>query len=175
MKVLYSCHNGFLLVKRGMVKAALAAALGCLAVSAVSCRTIKEIEVVTDTVQVHDTNEVYIHDTTKVTETKYDSVDRYVEKIVYVDSNGVWHEKEKETLIHYIYQQDEKYKVMEAYYKKQVSKLEKKLEEKQKVEYVEKNLNWFQKTLMYLGVAFIIALVGFGIYMYFRIKKKIKT
>lgn len=169
-----SCHKlGFLLVKRGLSKAVLVAALICLAISTASCRSVKEVQTITDTLAVHDTTEIYIHDTTKIVEVRYDSVDREVEKIIYVDSNGVWHEKEKETLHHYIYQQDEQYKVKEAEYKSKISELEKKLKEEKKVEYVEKKLNWFQKTLMGLGVCFIITLIGFGIYLYFKLKRKV--
>lgn len=117
-----------------------------------SCRTIREVEIQYDTVVQTDTTEVYVHDTTKIVEVRIDSVDREVEKITYVDSNGVVHEKEKETLIHYIYQQSEEYKVKEAEYKSKISNLEKKLAEKQKVEYVEKDLSWWQTTFIWIGV-----------------------
>lgn len=165
-------HCVFLLVKRGLRKIALAVVLICLTVSAVSCRTVKEIETHYDTIIKTDTTEIYIHDTTKIVDVRYDSVDRDVERIIYVDSNGVMHEKEKETLTHYIYQQSEAYKVKEAEYKSKISNLEKQLSEKQKVEYVEKKLNWFQKTLMGLGVCFIIVFICFCVYLYFRIKTK---
>lgn len=149
---------------------AVVVALICLTATVTSCRTVKEIQVVTDTLAIHDTTEIYIHDTTKIKEVRYDSVDRVVEKITYVDTNGVVHEKEVEKLTHYIYSQDEQYKVMESYYKNEVSKLEKKLEEKATVEYVEKELSWFQKTMMWLGVGFILVVIGFGISLY--VKKK---
>jgi len=167
-----SCHNSFLLVS-GLRKAALVAALICLAISAVSCRSVKEVQIVTDTLAVHDTTEVFVHDTTKIKEVRYDSIDRFVEKTVYVDTNGVVHEKEVEKLTRYIYLQDEQYKVMESYYKKKVSELEKKLEEKAKVEYVEKELNWFQKTMIGLGWCFIAAIVISGICLYFKLKRKV--
>lgn len=150
-------------------KVAVAVALICLTVSATSCRTIKEVQIVTDTVDVHDTTEIYIHDTTKIKEIKYDSVDRFVEKTVYVDTDGVVHEKEVEKLTHYIYLQDEQYKAMESYYKKKVSELEKKLEDKVTVEYVEKKLNWYQKTWIVLGWCFIAALVVAAICLYLKI------
>lgn len=114
-----------------------------------SCKTIREVEIQYDTVVQTDTTEVYVHDTTKIVEVRVDSVDRVVEKITYVDSNGVVHEREKETLTHYIYQQSEEYKVKEAEYKSKISDLEKQLAEKQKVEYVEKELSWWQKTQIY--------------------------
>lgn len=156
-----------------MRKAVLVAALICLAISAVSCRSVKEVQTITDTLAVHDTTNVFIHDTTKIKEVRYDSIDRLVEKTVYVDTNGVVHEKEVEKLTHYIYMQDEQYKVKEAEYKSKIIELEKKLKEEKKVEYVEKKLNWFQKTLMGLGVCFVITLIGFGIYLYFKLKRKV--
>lgn len=148
----------------------MAVALICLTVSATSCRSVKEVQILTDTVALHDTTEIFIHDTTKIKEVKYDSVDRFVEKTVYVDTNGVVHEKEVEKLTHYIYLQDEKYNVMESYYKKKVSDLEKKLSQKKGVEYVEKELSWFQKTLMWFGVGFILVLIGFGISLFVKMK-----
>lgn len=150
-------------------KVAVVVALICLTSTVTSCRTIKEVQIVTDTVVSHDTTEIFIHDTTKIKEIKYDSVDRLVEKTVYVDTNGVVHEKEVEKLTHYIYLQDEKYKVTESYYKSMVSELEKKLEEKATVEYVEKELSWFQKTMMWLGVGFILVVIGFGISLYVKL------
>lgn len=153
-------------------KVAVVVALICLTATVTSCRSIKEAQIATDTVLVHDTTEIYIHDTTKIKEIKYDSVDRLVEKTVYVDTNGVVHEKEVEKLTHYIYLKDEQYKVMESYYKKKVSEMEKKLEEKAKVEYVEKELSWFQKTMMWLGVGFILVVIGFGISLYIKLKGK---
>ena len=155
-------------------RVAVVVALICLTATVTSCRTVKEIQIVTDTVAVHDTTEVFIHDTTKIKEIKYDSIDRLVEKTVYVDTNGVVHEKEVEKLTRYIYLQDEQYKVMESYYKKKVSEMEKKLEEKAKVEYVEKGLNRFQKTMIDLGWCFIATLVIAGVCLYFKIKMKKK-
>lgn len=151
-------------------RVAVVVALICLTATVTSCRTVKEIQIVTDTVAVYDTTEIFIHDTTKIKEIRYDSVDRLVEKTVYVDTNGVVHEKEVEKLTHYIYLQDEQYKVMESYYKNKVSKLEKKLEQKATVEYVEKELSWFQKTMMWLGVGFIVVLIGFGVSFYVKLK-----
>lgn len=151
-------------------RVAVVVALICLTATVTSCRTVKEIQIVTDTVAVYDTTEIFIHDTTKIKEIRYDSVDRLVEKTVYVDTNGVVHEKEVEKLTHYIYLQDEQYKVMESYYKNKVSELEKKLEQKATVEYVEKELSWFQKTMMWLGVGFIVVLIGFGISLYVKLK-----
>lgn len=168
MKILQShkLYYWFAALKR----VAVVVALICLTATVTSCRTVKEIQIVTDTVAVYDTTEIFIHDTTKIKEIRYDSVDRLVEKTVYVDTNGVVHEKEVEKLTHYIYLQDEQYKVMESYYQNKVSELEKKLEQKATVEYVEKELSWFQKTMMWLGVGFIVVLIGFGISFYVKLK-----
>ena len=125
----------------------------------VSCRVVKEVDIQHDTIVNTDTTEVYVHDTAKVTEIRYDSIDREVEKIIYVDSNGVWHEKEKETLHHYIYQQSEEYKAKEAEYKNKITNLEKQLAEKQKVKYVEKEMKWWQKTFVWIGVLCLIGIV----------------
>lgn len=171
MKILQK-HNMICLFA-ALKMVAVVIALICLTATVTSCRTVKEVQIVTDTVAVHDTTEVFIHDTTKIKEIKYDSVDRLVEKTVYVDTNGVVHEKEVEKLTHYIYLQDEQYKVMVSYYKKKVSEMEKKLEEKAKLEYVEKELNWFQKTLMGLGCCFIGVIIAAGVFMFFKLKRKV--
>lgn len=148
----------------------LAVALIASIFSLCGCRTIKEVEILHDSIIQNDTTEVYVHDTIKVTEIRYDSVDREVEKIVYVDSNGVCHEKEKETLTHYIYQQSEEYKAKEAEYKSKISDLEKQLAEKQKVEYVEKELSWWQKTEIY---GFWVCLAIIALYVLWRTRKKL--
>ena len=156
-------RHGYFLCKFFLIVSVLATSL-----SFTSCRTVKEIQTEYDTIVKTDTTEVYIHDTTKVTEVRYDSVDREVEKIIYVDSNGVWHEKEKETLTHYIYQQSEEYKVKEAEYKSKITDLEKKLAEKQKVEYVAKPLSWWQKTQIY---GFWICFSAIILYIAWRTRK----
>lgn len=147
-------------------------ALICLTTIATSCRSTKDIQTEVRTEYIHDTTEVVLVDTVKIVEVKRDSVDRYVEKTTYVDTNGVWHEKEVEHLTHYIHEQDFEYKVREAGYKARIATLEKQLSEKAKVEYVEKNLNWFQKALMRLGVGFVIVMLGGAIAGYFYIKDK---
>lgn len=134
-----------------------------------SCRTIREVEIRYDTVVQTDTTEVYVHDTTKVTEVRVDSVDRLVEKITYVDSNGVWHEREKETLHHYIFMQSEEYKIKESDYKSKISELEKRLAEEKKFEYVEKKLNWFQKMEIY-GFWVLLAAVAVIAFLFARKK-----
>lgn len=155
-------------------RVAVVVALICLTATVTSCRTMNETQIVIDTVATHDTTNIFVHDTTIIKEVKIDSVDRYVEKTVYVDTNGVVHEKEVEKLTRYIYLQDEQYKVMEYYYKRKISELNKKLEENTNVEYVEKDLSWFQKTMIILGWCFIATLVIAGVCLYFEIKMKKK-
>lgn len=167
------CHKTVFWLNAVLRKSALAAALICLAISAASCRSVKEVQTEIDTVVVSDTLEVFVHDTIKAKEVRYDSVDRIVEKTVYVDTNGVVHEREVEKLTHYIFLQDEQYKALESYYKKVVSELEKQIKDSKEKEYVEKELNWFQKTMMGLGWCFVIAVMAFGVYLYIKLKTKI--
>lgn len=171
-----SCHNlDFLKVSCGMGgKVATVIFLLILVAVVTSCRSTKEIQIVKDTVVMSDTMEIYVHDTTKITETKYDSIDRTVERIVYVDSNGVWHEKEVQTLIHYNNMQSEKFKVLEYEYQRKIKDLEKELKEKEfeSTVYVDKPLRWWQKSLMYLGAAFLLVLLLSGIMKLKKIKLK---
>lgn len=165
----YRC---FLLVRDGMKKSVIAVLFMFLAVMAVSCRSTKDIQTEIKTEYVHDTTVLEIRDTTRIVSVKIDSVDRYIEKSVYVDSNGVVHEKEIERLTRYINMQDETYRRMQSYYQDRIERLEKQLSEKQEVEIVEKEkeLSWFQKTLMWLGVGFILVVIGFGISFYLKLK-----
>ena len=150
----------------------LAMALTCLIVMAVSCRTIKEIEYVTQTEYVHDTTEKYIHDSTEIVKTVYDSVDRYVEKTIYIDTNGVVHEREIERLTKYIKESSDEYRTKELEYKSRILELESKLNESVKEVLVEKQFNCWQKTLMWLGVCFILSLIiGIAIFI-IGLKKK---
>lgn len=164
-----SFHNvGFLRGRR----AAVWAALICLVLAAASCRTIKETEYITITEYVHDTTEVYVHDTTKVVSIVHDSVDRYVEKVKYVDKDGVVHEKEIERLTLVIRENSEQYHARESEYKNKISELEAKLGEKATEVFVEKKLNWFQKTFMVCGGLFMLSVL-FGIAIFvIGLKKK---
>lgn len=159
---------GFLSGKR----AAVWAALICLVFAAASCRTIKETEYITVTEYIHDTTEVYVHDTTKVVSVVHDSVDRYVEKVKYVDKDGVVHEKEIERLTLVIRENSEQYHARESEYKNKISELEAKLGEKATEVFVEKKLNWFQKTLMGLGALFIVCIIVCIALFVFGLKKK---
>ena len=130
----------------------------------IGCKTVKEIEyiTVTDTVGEHDTTEVVIHDTTQIVQIQYDSIDRLIEKITYVDTNGVVHEKEIQKLTRYININAEKYKVQEESYKREISRLEKQLEaaKEKQIEYIEKPRHWWQKALIALGSLTLVVAVG---------------
>ena len=148
--------NVFLLVRAGVKKTALIAVILIAVFMAVSCRTHKDIktEIKTEYIVETDTIVHEVHDTTKITQIKIDSVDRYVEKKIYVDSNGVIHEKEIERLCKYIFLQDDEMRVKEEYYKQKIEELTEKVKESSEThtEYIEKELKWWQKTLMWMGV-----------------------
>lgn len=163
-----SCHITLLRV------AILAASLICLAALATSCRTVKETEYKTVTEYVHDTSFVIIHDTVQTIQVRHDSVDRFFERVVYVDTNNVVHEKEVERLTKIIHESDEGYHVKEAEYRKTIQELQNQLETNFQTIEVAKPLNWLQKTLIGLGVCFIIVFVGYCVYLYFKLKTGFK-
>ena len=150
----------------------MAVALICLSAIATSCRTVKEIQVVTDTVEVINTEFISLHDTTKIVDIRYDSIDRYVEQIVYVDTNGVVHEKEVEHFTKIITVQKEEYQNTIENQRNYISLLEKKLEEKETIKEVEKPLKWYQKTLMYAGIAFFVCIIAAVAYLVKKQKRK---
>lgn len=166
------CHNFKLLLVSGLRRFALVAALICLAISATSCRTVRDVQTVHDSIVVHDTTTITLVDTVRVTDVKYDSIDRYVEKMVYVDTNGVWHEKEVEHLTHYTTTQKEEYQKTIDSQRSYISLLEEKLKAKETVKEVEKPLNWFQKTWIVFGWCFICGIAVFLVYLYFKLKRK---
>ena len=136
------------------------------------CKTVKEIQYETITEIVHDTTEITVHDTTKITDIRYDSIDRYVEKIKYVDSNGVWHEKEIEHLNHYVTIQKEEYQATIKDLKSKIESLNKQLEEKETIKYIEKPLKTWQKNLMWSGAfLWLLVIVGIVGYIIYRRKK----
>lgn len=134
----------------------------------VSCKTTKEIQTLTDTVAVHDTTYVELLDTLKIVEVKYDSIDRFVEKIIYTDTNGVIHEKEVERLYHYARNQEQVYQKTIDKLRSYVSYLEKQLKQEKTVVEVKKPLCWWQKTMIYIGAAAILGFVLYIIYMIIR-------
>ena len=153
--------------------AIMAVALICLAAIATSCRTVKEVEYQ----YIHDTISVvekeYIHDTLQTTQIKHDSVDRYVEKVVYIDKDGVVHEREIERLTKVIRETNEEYRAKEAEYQNTIRELREQLENNVQTVEVRKPLNWFQRTLVGLGVCFIIVVIAYCIRLYFKFKTKV--
>jgi len=149
--------------------------LMALASAVTSCRTIREVEY--RDVYIHDTvtMEKVVHDSIKTVETKYDSIDHYYENVIYIDTNGVVHQREVERLTKYIRESSEEFHQKESEYKERIAELERQLGESQTVVEVKKPLNWFQRTMVALGVCFIIAVVGFVIYLIFKTKTCIKN
>lgn len=108
----------------------------------ISCKGTQKIEYVTKTEYVHDTATKleYIHDTTKTTEVRVDSVDRLVEITVYVDSNGVVHEREVERLTRYIYDLKDAYNSYEHVLQERIAELKQELESKEETKVIEKKV-----------------------------------
>ncbi|MDY5968567.1 MAG: hypothetical protein SPJ13_00910 [Bacteroidales bacterium] len=135
-----------------------------------SCRGSREFVSVTDTIveQVHDTTEVYLHDTTLVTDIRYDSVDRFVERITYVDTNGVVHEREVERLTKVIRETSEEYRAKESYYRQRIEELQRQLLEIQGETIVEvaKPVPWPIKALAWIGG---VGLLAFIIWIVFKV------
>ena len=139
-----------------------------------SCRTVKEIEY--RDFYIHDTvtlKEV-VHDSIEKIVQKHDSIDHYIEKYIYVDENGVVHEREIERLTQYIRESEAEFHQRESEYKERIAELERLLSENQTVVEVKKPLNWFQKTMVGLGVCFIITVAVYLIRMYIKLKTGIK-
>ena len=124
----------------------MAVALVCLTVSATSCRSVNEI-----------VKEVPVHDTTYITKTQRDStyIDRWHTE--YIKGDTVW-KKDSVLVVRWRDRND----TVRVYVEKPV--------EVEKIVNVEKKLNFFQKTLMWCGVGFILVLIGFGISLYVKLK-----
>lgn len=136
------------------------AAIAVLSVS--SCRSAKDIQIVTETKYIHDTTSVEVHDTVATVFVRTDSVDRYVENTVYVDTNGIVHQKEVERLTRYINLQDNQYISKISGYESKIKNLEEKLSEKEKVTEVKAPIKGWQKFLMWTGVlTWIVAVAVF--------------
>lgn len=132
-------------------RAAVWAALICLVLSAASCRTLQTVEV-----------PVPIHDTTYVTKNVHDSV--FVENLIkeYIKGDTVFLEKTKTKYV-------EKLRVDTVIaYKEMPVEVE-----KETTKFVEKELNWLQKTLIGMGVCFVLSvLISIGIFIV-GLKKKV--
>ena len=126
---------GFLSGKR----AAVWAALICLVFAAASCRTVKTVEV-----------PVPIHDTAYLTKTVKDSVFVEHSTTYYVKGDTVYQTKTVTKFVERL-----KTDTMRLYVEKPIEIV--KTQEK----IVEKPLKWWQKTLMYTGVFFIVGFVFF--------------
>lgn len=122
------------------------------------CRGTEKIEYVTKTEYVHDTMTEYVHDTTKITEVRIDSVDRLVEKTIYIDSNGVVHEREVERLTRYIYDLKDAYNSYEYVLQERISELEQELESKEETKVVEKKVYVWWPCWVVLGIAVALGL-----------------
>lgn len=131
--------------------------------SLASCKGMEKIQYVTRTEYVYDTmtRTEYVHDTTKTTEVKIDSVDRLVEKIVYVDSNGIVHEKELERLTHYIHESQEEYKAINQVLEQRISQLQQELSQKEETKVVEKKVYVWWPLWVAVGIvaAIVIAII----------------
>ena len=141
-----SSHNFvFLVVKRAIVVAALI----CLATSMVSCRTIKTV-----TVEVP----VHVHDTTYIAHHIHDSV--YIENTEYVKGDTVFKTKVK-------YVEKLKFDTVYEYIEKPVNTVT----EVVKTQYVEKELRWWQKSLMFFGALLLFGIIIYIAMLCFAIKK----
>ena len=131
-------------------RVAVAVALICLTVSATSCRSVNEI-----------TKEVPvpIHDTTYITKTQRDStyIDRWHTEYVKGDTVFITN---NQTTVKYRTVSDTAYKYIEKPVEVVVSQIKE----------VERPLRWWQKTMMWCGVCFILVLIGFGISLYVNMK-----
>lgn len=139
---------------------ALIVIVGTIMFMCCGCRGTEKIEYVTKTEYVHDTMTEYVHDTTKTTEVRIDSVDRLVEKTIYVDSNGVVHEKEVEKLTKYIYDLKDAYSSYEHVMQKRINKLKEELEQKQETKVVEKKVYVWWPCWVAFGIGALLGLWG---------------
>ena len=141
----YFSHNFvFLVVKRAVAVAALV----CLVIAAVSCRTVETV-----TVEVP----VTVHDTTYISQHIHDSV--YVENTEYLKGDTVY-----KTKIKYI----EKVKTDTVY--KYIEKPVETVTEVVKTEYVEKELKWWHKFLMFFGGLMVIGIIAFVVSLAIKTK-----
>lgn len=136
-----------------------------------SCRATKEMDSNVVVEYKHDTTTIYIHDTTTVTEIRHDSVDREVERIVYIDTNGVVHERETVRLTKIIRENSEAYRARESYYRHRIEELSLQLSEKEAIVEVERQLTWLQKTIMGIGWAAVLAVLLWVVRKVERVKK----
>ena len=132
--------------------------VGCIMFMCCGCRGTEKIEYVTKTEYVYDTMTEYVHNTTKTTEIRVDSVDRLVEKTIYIDSNGVVHEKEVEKLTKCIYDLKDAYSSYEHIMQERIDKLKEELKQKQETKIVEKKVYVWWPCCVMLGIGAFLGL-----------------
>lgn len=137
----------------GMKKAVLMAALICLAISAVSCRSVNEVvkEV-----------PVEVHDTAYIAKTIHDStyIDRW--HTVEVKGDTVFLTKNQIT-VKYRTVTDTAYKYIEKPVRVTVEQIKE----------VEKEQKWWQKMLMWFGAGFILVVMGSFVFIWLSLKNRI--
>ena len=134
----------FLVGKRAVALAALI----CLVFAAVSCRTIEKV-----TVEVP----VYVHDTSYISQHIHDSV--YVENTEYIKGDTVYKTKWK-------YVEKVKTDTVYKYVEKPVEVT------KETVEYIEKQLSWWQKSLMFMGGLLLFGMIAYIVQLAWVTRKK---
>ena len=126
-----------------------AAALICLVVAAVSCRSVETV-----TVEVP----VTVHDTMYISQKIHDSV--YVENTEYIKGDTVYRYKTK-------YVEKVRTDTVLSYIEKPVEIVK----EVKTTEYVERQLRWWQKSLMFFGVLLIVGMFAFVISLALKTRK----
>ena len=130
-----------------------------ISVMCCSCKAPDHLRETTKMVQV-DT--VYIssveHDTIKTVEVVHDSVDRVVERTVYVDSNGIVHEKEVERLTRIIDRNAEQYKATNQLLNERIAQLREQLEKSEKVVIKEVKVYVWWPCWVVLGIVVVLGL-----------------
>ena len=113
-----------------------------------------------------------VHDTLKTVMVVHDSVDRVVERTVYVDSNGVVHEKEVERLTRLIDRNAEQYKATNQMLTEKIARLKKLLKEKEEIKVVEKKVYVWWPCWVVLGIAVVLGLWWLVEHGFNRLAKK---
>lgn len=93
-----------------------------------------------------------VHDTLKTVIIVHDSVDRVVERTVYVDSNGIVHEKEVERLTQIIDRNAEQYKMTNQILKEKIAQLKEQLENNKETIVQEKKVYVWWPCLILVGL-----------------------
>lgn len=130
------------------------------AISVMCCSCKAPDHIRESTKMVHDTaySNSVTHDTIKTVEVVRDSVDRVVERTVYVDSNGVIHEKEIERLTRIIDRNAEQYKATNQLLNERIAQLKEQLEKSKKVVIKEVKVYVWWPCLVVLGIAVVLGL-----------------